>query len=224
MSEVHDLAAGVAAALGDGWKAVPSHDLAAFLRHPDGRGLFLYALSQPWSARGRVQVTGEYPRHQSWRRRTVQVTVGMGREPQAVARDLERRLLPAYSAEFAVAMEAEAVRVAGWAGVERFAAAVLAAVPGSRRQTQAVADGEAMLRLDGHGYRNYVRIRSGSEGTVFDVDLRGVDAGEAVRMLAALGAAGDSAGPGARPAAAGGRRRHLRLVPRWLQPALSEAS
>jgi len=222
MSEVEEFGRAVAAALGDGWHAEPSHSTAAFARHADGRGLFLCAMSQPWSARGRVRVTGEYPHHQAWRRRQVQVTVSMGRDPRAVARDLQRRLLPAYDAEFAVALEAEAVRAADWAEVDRYAAAVLAAVPGSERMTVGVPDGEALVSLRGHGYRHNVRIRSGSDGTAVDMDLRGIPAADAVRMLAALGDI--QAQHGARRPAAAASRRRLRLVPRWLQPALSEAS
>lgn len=205
----------VAAALGGGWAAEPVHERGASLRHPDGRALFLFAPDYPWSKRGRVRVSGVYPQHQAWRRERAEVTVGMGRDPGAVARDLRRRLLPAYEAELAVAVAAEAGRVRDAAGVERVAAAVLAAVPGSREVAVGVPEGEARLDLRGHGYRHDVRVRSSVDGTEVDMDLRGVPAADAVRMLAALGAVPVAAEPGAVPAVVrpGSRLR------RWLRAA-----
>jgi hypothetical protein len=214
-------ARGVAAALGGGWRAVPSHDLAAFVRHADGRGLFLYALQLPWSARGRVQVTGEYPQQQAWRRRDQSVTVSMGRDPKSVARDLQRRLLPVYEAELAIARAAEVERLADEADVERVAEEIMAAVPGSERGGVGVSDGEAQVRLSGHGYRHNVRIRRSSDGTAVDIDMRGVPAAEAVRMLGALGAAGGSlADAGDLVAMVPARRRP---VLRWLRAAITTA-
>jgi hypothetical protein len=203
------LAAGVAAALGDGWEAVPGYHVgAASVRHRDGRGLFFVALTYPWSARGRAEVRGEYPAGWSWRERAITVTVSVGRDPAAVARDLERRLLPRYLPELELARERVASEAAEEAGRERVAAELLAAVPGAvRSPVQGRSDG-VELRLPGHGYRHDVRVRS-SDGTVVDVDLRGVPAEDAVRMLAALGT-----GAGAVPGAAGregGRRRVLRF-------------
>jgi hypothetical protein len=202
-------ASAVAAALGAGWQAVPSHERAAYVRHRDGRGLFLYAMTQPWSARGRCEVTGEYPPGQAWRRRRVSVTVSMGRDPRAVARDLERRLLPAYGPEFAAALESEAAEAIAAESRESFVAAVLAAVPGSERVTAGVPDHEARLRLRGHGYRHDVRVRTGMDGTVADLDLRGLVAAEALAMLAALGAVAEA------PEPAHGVVRELRPVARF---------
>jgi hypothetical protein len=93
------------------------------------------------------------------------------------------------------------------------ASLILTAVPGAMRSgVQARKEGVS-LELRGFGYRANVDIYGIGE-TQVNVDLRGMPAADAVRMLAALGDVEADRGP--RPVAApAGRRR--RLVPRWLR-------
>ena len=214
-------AVALARAMGAGWRAEAMHERGAHLRHRDGRALFLHAPTYPFSMQGRVEVSGVYPHRQAWRRDRASVTVGISRDPAAIAKDLQRRLMPAYEAELAVALAAEAAQEAAAAEVGRVAAAILAAVPGSDQEVQGVPYGEARVRLRGHGYRHDVRVRGGRDGVEVDMDLRGVPAGDVLRMLTALGEGrpGLAAVPGAVPRARARRARALPHLLGWRRAA-----
>jgi hypothetical protein len=225
----------VAAQLGDGWEAAPgAHGELAFIRHADGRGLFIHALTYPFSARGRAEVRGVYP--DGWtgdREREPRITVSMGRDPAAVARDIARRLLPAYGEQLERARAYVAEAQAEESSREQVAAAITAVLPGTERDHVQPWKLGIALRLRPWGYRHTCVIRSGSDSTEVDLDLRGLPAADAVRMLAALGAvAGDSADAagGAEEAGAvlpmgeGARERRRRLrVPARLRAVLRAA-
>jgi hypothetical protein len=219
-------AQGIAVELGAGWRAGSGWTgESAFVRHEDGRGLFILALSFPFSARGRAEVRGVYP--QGWggdRDRDPVITVSMSRKADAVARDIRRRMLPAYAERLAKARARVARDDADRGERERVAALIMAAVPGTVvDQVQGWASAIS-LRLASGGYRNQCVIRSGSDGATVDLDVRALPAADALRMLAALGelhgqaaampGAGESARAGARGAVSARERRGgmLRLI------------
>jgi hypothetical protein len=61
------------------------------------------------------------------------ITIAVSRGAQAIARDIQRRLLSAYLADLACAQQALAARIDATQAREKVAAGLLAAVPGLRR-------------------------------------------------------------------------------------------
>jgi hypothetical protein len=101
----------------DDW---PCH---ALLTHEDGRTI---ALGKVWGTRDRIEVRGEHPD----KRKGPTITVSALRDPKAIARDIERRLLPAY-AESLAASRAIANRDAGELAMRQsFAAELREILPG----------------------------------------------------------------------------------------------
>lgn len=119
---VHDLAEGVARALaeaepGRGWQYVApgipgGYDWthSAHLCSDDGETLYLYPLGYRGRGPGRVGIRGEYPRTAAGRaidacylRDTPdpEATVRVDRGPDAIAREIIRRVLPGYRARLA---------------------------------------------------------------------------------------------------------------------------
>jgi hypothetical protein len=189
-----EVATAIAAALGDGWRAEAweHHEWSAFLRHADGRGLFL----EGWSlkAKGRFVVEGVYPR--GWVPRQgeeLSVTVSACRDPVAVARDLARRMLPRYGELLEVARERCAAQDRAAAARDAVAAAVMAAVPGSYLERGNTVPVVVLGRPFGYGSK----ARTGWSAESVDLVLKDVPAGAAagvVRLLAAGVAAQDPGG------------------------------
>lgn len=106
MVAVHVLAAGIARELGAGWwPFAADHLRGAGLRHGDKR---LHVVLDDWQRRGRLVISGLWPRYadgQHWYpRKRVEITCAATRAPKEIAKEIRRRLLPAYEIEFARAI------------------------------------------------------------------------------------------------------------------------
>lgn len=105
----------------DGWTAVPGEaphaDPQANLHGPDGMELLLRC-GPTWqvSARNRLVITGLFRDCNNWKPRDTRthITVSQDREPEAAAREIERRLLPVYGPAF----EHATGRAASWRAAE----------------------------------------------------------------------------------------------------------
>jgi hypothetical protein len=234
VSGLGSLATGIAVALGDGWAFEPgAWDGCGTLRHADGRALFLTTASHGMS-KGRVRVEGTFPGAATREMDACFVTVGVTRPAAAVARDLERRLLPRYEELLPEARERVARDQAEELDRERVAAEVMRVLPGTERsRVQARARGIA-LRPPEAGWRQEVEVYTSGDGTAVSIELHGLDPVRAVAMLEALGRARTGADGGAGPVAAAGEatghgpraargRGLLRAVPGFRRPARATA-
>lgn len=93
----------LATALGPGWRVNPEfdHSWGAVLEGPDGLSLLL-----DMSQDGKISITGCAPGGGTFEH--TRIGVSMYRGPEAVARDITRRLLPGYRLELASALEERA--------------------------------------------------------------------------------------------------------------------
>lgn len=134
------VAAEVAAALGEGWSVATDRvTVGADIAHTDGRALFIREL---WNAKGRWTIAGIYPESPASDRFAgdgkpmPRITVAATRTPAAIAREITRRLLPAYETRLAD-VRAHIVRATDDAAErERVAALLCAALPGTRPVAQ----------------------------------------------------------------------------------------
>ncbi len=94
--QLRDLARAVAAQL-DGFQVQTDNEIghAVWLGHPDGRRLFV---RRPWNHHDRVEISGHYPHSDYYfgPGEHIKITVAIAREPAAIAKEITRRLLPAY--------------------------------------------------------------------------------------------------------------------------------
>jgi len=130
---VREQAPQIAAALGPGWTVDATADTpGAHLAHPDGRRLFLHV---PYNARGRLAIRGVYPPVDSVYGRDadpVEITVSVTRPAEAVAREITKRLLPAYEPRLTHAVARAARRAAEQAQRDEVADRLRQALPGTR--------------------------------------------------------------------------------------------
>jgi hypothetical protein len=177
----------IAAALGPDWTVNASTDTpGAHIAHPDGRRLFLRV---PWNAPGRLAISGVYPPVDSVYGRDadpVQITVGLTRPAEAVAREITRRLLPAYEPLLAHAVAQTQRRDGEQAQRGRAAEQLCQALPGTR-----------LLTVDRHHYPKLalsLHSRPGSwqgrgevyPGGTVHLTLHGLPADLAVALLETL--------------------------------------
>jgi hypothetical protein len=104
-NSLEDFMNGTAKALGRDWSASLNDYGTACLEGPEGCSLFVRPDHHEWVRADRVEVSGSWPRgtsangssqlfapyHDSY-----SITAALSRGPAAVARDIERRLLPGY--------------------------------------------------------------------------------------------------------------------------------
>jgi hypothetical protein len=94
-TEAVDFARAVAEHL-DGWTATNTeYGHGAYLAHTDGRQRLLVRLGG-WKLDGRAEIRGSYPAS-DLRPAVVKITVAVGRRPEHVAGQIQRRLLPRYA-------------------------------------------------------------------------------------------------------------------------------
>lgn len=106
------IAQDIAAQLGRGYQATsidePDPSRPTFpnkkreITHPDKLHWRLCLIFDYWDGgAGRISITGEYPKakDQQWGGSSNEITVSYSRSPQAIARDISRRLLPDYVEE-----------------------------------------------------------------------------------------------------------------------------
>lgn len=108
------MSAAIAAALGPAWSAkATDHPNRIELSGPRGRGMELHW--EGWNQEGRVRVTGTYPaplpgvdRPSGYKGQALEwpeASFSIERSPDAIARDIERRILPAYAKAFLIIEE-----------------------------------------------------------------------------------------------------------------------
>lgn len=104
-----NLAPEIAGLLGPGWVAVPEDDDRSVWRHihgPESEDLVLYV---PYNSRGQIEITGAPPREYlakqigGWERTAIGVSVQRGAE--AIAKEIQRRLLPLYRPRIGAALQ-----------------------------------------------------------------------------------------------------------------------
>ncbi len=106
---------------------------AVRLHGPDGAAL---SITRPWNNPLRVSVHAGYPQGTSqvaYHLPEHAITVAVSRGAQAIAREIQRRLLPGYLRDLTKALDALRARADAAQARERVAAGLLAAVPGLRR-------------------------------------------------------------------------------------------
>lgn len=135
---VRERAPQIAAALGPDWAVDATADTpGVHIAHRDGRRLLF--LRVPYNAPGRLAISGVYPPVDSAYGRDadpVQITVGLTRPAEAVAREITRRLLPAYEPRLAHAV-AQAQRRAGEQALrDEVVERLCQALPGTRPITR----------------------------------------------------------------------------------------
>lgn len=92
-----------------GWRVATredgDRDHFAALEHEDGRGLHFFV---PSYGTPRLEITGRPPRYRDGRRysphRWTRIGCSPARDPAAIARDIQNRLLPNYAGEYASAV------------------------------------------------------------------------------------------------------------------------
>ncbi len=129
--ELARLARAVASHL-DGFTARTVDDFGcrARLDHPDGRSLYLH---RQYKDGGRVEIAGVYP-HSDYYFRTgehVSITVAIARGPAVIAREITRRLLPAYTDVLGKVQAHIAKQADDQANRARAAERLAALIPGS---------------------------------------------------------------------------------------------
>jgi hypothetical protein len=135
-AELRGLAAKVARLLGytvEPPAADPYTRETVRLHGPDAA---LLTLTRPWNNPLRVSVHGGYPpgtTQVAYHMPSHTITVAISRGAQAVARDIQRRLLPGYLADLARTQQALRAQANATQAREKVAAHLLAAVPGLRR-------------------------------------------------------------------------------------------
>ena len=105
---VRDIAPAIAAALGDGWTATQSehNENAATLSGPAGAEVFIWTNAYPHRHQ-RAEIVGQYPEHKPYDVKRHEITVSLDKTAEQIARDITRRLLPAYLPDLARALETQ---------------------------------------------------------------------------------------------------------------------
>jgi hypothetical protein len=199
-AQLRRLAAGIAAAFGDGWRYAPGpSSTMVFAEHHDGRRLSL-STAPGFAAEGRARVTGAFP--PSWRLRRgerCEATIALRRDPREAAADLRRRLLPGYETLLKQAVADVTAEKLAAADRERVTAQITAAVPGSERRGFGRTPGSIRVRLPSSGWKHHADVTDTNSGTKVDIELHDLDPHVALAMLEALACGFADTG---RPAAA----------------------
>ncbi len=129
--QLAELARAVACHL-DGFTARAVDDFGYTLRldHPDGRGLYLH---RQHNNESRVEIVGAYP-HSDYHFRAGEhpsITVAIARGPTVIAREITRRLLPAYTEVLGKIHAHIARQTADHANRTRAARRLVALIPGA---------------------------------------------------------------------------------------------
>jgi hypothetical protein len=184
-ADVYYLAAQVAAALGGGARPHRAEDGAVITA-----GAARLTLEVVWGDPGRLEVTGIYPPTRLERLHRARITVRIDRGPAVIAREITLRLLPGYLAELGRVGDHTA-RETRDSGLREALGAEVTALFGGDSFTREAG-------WQGHGTETVFNAAGGADGTVrmsgdaarVALDLRGIPAGTALRMLAVLAADG----------------------------------
>ncbi len=158
--------------------------------HPDGR---VFSLNSTWSGAGKLHISGYYPKDgdayrapRDWgvvayNEEAPSVNVSATREPVAIARDIVRRFLPAYTEIYRACIAKQQQQNAYRTNVNNTAAQLAALIPGAElRERDSVKS--VHFYSTGHGYGDF----SPSSDTV-NMDLRSLPVALARRIAALIG-------------------------------------
>jgi hypothetical protein len=177
----------------DGWQPLDpqSFNHAAEIGGPDGAGLTISINGfGDFCQDGRVEVSGQWPEAATVNQSTVtfyprgestSITAAVSRGPQAVAKDIERRLLPKYLPLYREMKERREQYLAKEARrrdcLERLAAA------GGRDLRRVVGK----LRLDApNGAWGYAEVGVWDDGAIVSLELHSVPFGKAMELVEVL--------------------------------------
>lgn len=171
-----EVAAEVAPLLGDGWtfKDDPQH-FGGTVLGPDEADLFFRMDGK------RLVISGSYPDgayNKAYGYETHRITVSPGRPAEAIAKEVQRRLLPHYLPTLATVLRRIQQHDEGVDG-QRRAAAELAAIVGEEPR-----ESEVYVSLHQHGTYGKVRVLHG--GDRVSLELSSLDVDRAKRVLAIL--------------------------------------
>lgn len=185
--EMRQLGAEISAQLGDGWSVDQAEQFqelpVAYLDGPDGARLML---NTDWRDQGRIKVSGCYPTdHNVYRSESHDIGVSRNRGSVTIAREITRRLMPAYLPELQVSQQALQRSVEAFQARTAAAEQICAALPGTR-----------MPDIDSgrYGYRIYLEIPGPIGGTAdlhhagdgVTLELRSVPTATLLRIFALI--------------------------------------
>jgi hypothetical protein len=184
-----ELAAAIAPHL-PGWTFEPAYDHIAYLVRADGARIGVMVGS--WSAKGRVSIAGMWPKFADgptyWSsRERAEITCAATRTPEAIAREIQRRLIPGYDHEYAIA-RAYVDRHNANVHDAKAVAARIAAVVGGHPSTDATRRGDGVHIHGGPDavYRLRVDPERGTHGVSVSCELHDLDPETAAEVLAVI--------------------------------------
>ena len=147
----------------------------------EGDGIYL---SEPYNQRGRIQVSGWYPRNTTYPRGAVHITVRADRGPRAIAAEVDRRLLPAYRATVAKIREYDARQLAQQQARDHLAACITGLFPAGMTSMPSHLQSDyrcqVLLHLAGHSGG---LVKFSGDGSEVEFERFSVPAAAALRML-----------------------------------------
>lgn len=181
--QLRELCIAIAGELGSGWaiKGGEAH-WSQQITGPDRQELWI---STGYQALDRLQIAGDYPTDMYGRiphvRDSPRITLAANRSPKALARDIQRRLLPGYQLTLKQVLERQADQMRRFDLREQVAQRLIAA-----------AGPDANLgSRDANHERHHVSLHPGMAtvsygGGTVDLEIPGLEPDEAVAMLTRL--------------------------------------
>jgi hypothetical protein len=172
----------------DGWTATKTeYDHGAYLVHADGQ-LKLLVRVGGWKLDGRAEIRGSYPAS-DLRPTVVKITLGVGRNADHVARQIQRRLLPHYAEQLSRVLTHVAERQA--AADKRTATEneLISILPALHRD----AYGQDELSWSPPG-RAHGSVKLHHDGDGGGVELHGLTTRQVTAVIRALAQVNDPAG------------------------------
>lgn len=206
-AQLASTAADIAARLGDGWTTSPDHHGSSHvLQHRDGYGVLLQRGThggQPRIyARGTLPPAPDDVDLYTSDLRPGQITMAAAKTPARMAEEIRRRLLPTARAALDI-WRGRVERLRAHEAARTAAAGQLAALPGVTLHARSTYSREPQRHLawsgaprGGDGPRGQwtpqarVEVNADDTGPVVTLQLRGLDAEQAERVLRALAAPG----------------------------------
>lgn len=188
---IAELAAQVAASLGDGWSPeINDQSLehwGTFLVGPPVAGVQARVLfSEPWGSHGRLTITGCYPHSPHGWPRTVkqwEITVNPARGATTIGKEINRRLLPGYLDNLQIVADAIQARN-GAASARRAAATRLALLLGAELPPESDRDTSTRLHIRIGSASGHLDVDYGGDSV--RIELRSVPVDKAEALIRAL--------------------------------------
>jgi hypothetical protein len=190
MSSSDEMVRGLARQVADqlGWSVDGDWDCYGAVIASGDMGLHLH---EPHGRAGYVSVVGRYPPTSYHFRRGERDSIGVraDRGPHVIAREIRRRLLPAYVATLAAVAEHEAAEAADAAARSRFAEYVTGLFPPGAASMPGHCQSKTRTEILVRGRGNDVSggwVKSWGDGRTVSLDMDRIPAAVALRMLEAL--------------------------------------